>query len=145
VFESLQGCVRLLGPRLLLRFSSLSSASSSFFFCLLIAHSAHGTPSHHFSANPHPHPHTHPIRYRLCNLKMVDESLREITLEEVSKHNKTDDCWLIIGNANNGRWLMTMAMDANVVTESRNIVGEFLSTTCRHSVFVLVLVYGMEL
>jgi cytochrome b involved in lipid metabolism len=24
------------------------------------------------------------------------------TLEEVSKHTKTEDCWLIIGNASNG-------------------------------------------
>ena len=33
---------------------------------------------------------------------MVDESKKEYTLEEISQHNKTDDCWLIIGNINNG-------------------------------------------
>jgi len=28
--------------------------------------------------------------------------LKEYTLEEISKHNKQDDCWLIIGNLKNG-------------------------------------------
>lgn len=28
---------------------------------------------------------------------------KEYTLEQVSKHNKQEDCWLIIGNLNNGK------------------------------------------
>lgn len=32
--------------------------------------------------------------------------LKEYTLEEVSKHTKHDDCWLIIGNSSNGRSIM---------------------------------------
>ena len=28
--------------------------------------------------------------------------LKEIELDEVSKHNKTESCWLIIGNDKNG-------------------------------------------
>ncbi|KAL3791907.1 hypothetical protein HJC23_010767 [Cyclotella cryptica] len=27
---------------------------------------------------------------------------KEYTMEEVAKHNKADDCWLVIGNANTG-------------------------------------------
>lgn len=32
----------------------------------------------------------------------IDESLKSYTMEEVSKHNKQDDCWLIVGNMSNG-------------------------------------------
>jgi cytochrome b involved in lipid metabolism len=28
---------------------------------------------------------------------------KEFTEEEVSKHNKAEDCWLIIGNDNTGK------------------------------------------
>ena len=27
---------------------------------------------------------------------------KEFTLDEVAKHTKTEDCWLVIGNATNG-------------------------------------------
>ena len=33
---------------------------------------------------------------------MSETKKKEYTLEEVSKHTKTEDCWLIIGNASNG-------------------------------------------
>mmetsp|Transcript_29990 Transcript_29990/g.49519 ORF Transcript_29990/g.49519 Transcript_29990/m.49519 type:complete len:137 (-) Transcript_29990:203-613(-) len=33
---------------------------------------------------------------------MVSESTKEYTLDEISKHNTNDSCWLIIGNLNNG-------------------------------------------
>ena len=29
---------------------------------------------------------------------MAPEPEKEYTMEEVSKHNKTEDCWLVIGN-----------------------------------------------
>eukprot|EP00560_Eucampia_antarctica_P008877 CAMPEP_0197822952 /NCGR_PEP_ID=MMETSP1437-20131217/273_1 /TAXON_ID=49252 ORGANISM="Eucampia antarctica, Strain CCMP1452" /NCGR_SAMPLE_ID=MMETSP1437 /ASSEMBLY_ACC=CAM_ASM_001096 /LENGTH=134 /DNA_ID=CAMNT_0043421859 /DNA_START=110 /DNA_END=517 /DNA_ORIENTATION=+ len=33
---------------------------------------------------------------------MTDESLKEHTVDEISKHNTEGDCWCIIGNASNG-------------------------------------------
>eukprot|EP00581_Thalassiosira_minuscula_P025433 CAMPEP_0184406016 /NCGR_PEP_ID=MMETSP0738-20130409/1240_1 /TAXON_ID=385413 /ORGANISM="Thalassiosira miniscula, Strain CCMP1093" /LENGTH=137 /DNA_ID=CAMNT_0026762747 /DNA_START=54 /DNA_END=467 /DNA_ORIENTATION=+ len=33
---------------------------------------------------------------------MAPEPEKEFTLEEVSQHNKTEDCWLVIGNDNTG-------------------------------------------
>jgi hypothetical protein len=30
---------------------------------------------------------------------------KEYTLDEVSKHTKTEDCWLVIGNGTNGERL----------------------------------------
>jgi cytochrome b involved in lipid metabolism len=41
---------------------------------------------------------------------MIDESIKEYTLEEVSKHNKTDDCWLVIGNIKNGKFCCIVAI-----------------------------------
>jgi len=31
-------------------------------------------------------------------------SERQITMEEVAKHNKQDDCWLVIGNDKTGEF-----------------------------------------
>jgi cytochrome b involved in lipid metabolism len=32
---------------------------------------------------------------------------KEYTMEEVSKHNKAEDCWLVIGNSNTGQFLFS--------------------------------------
>mmetsp|Transcript_26268 Transcript_26268/g.37649 ORF Transcript_26268/g.37649 Transcript_26268/m.37649 type:complete len:145 (-) Transcript_26268:214-648(-) len=32
----------------------------------------------------------------------IDESLKSYSMDEVSKHNKLEDCWLIVGNMSNG-------------------------------------------
>jgi len=34
---------------------------------------------------------------------MAPEPEKEFTLEEVAKHNKVDDCWLVIGNDATGK------------------------------------------
>jgi hypothetical protein len=34
---------------------------------------------------------------------MAPEPEKEYTMEEVSKHNKVDDCWLVIGNDATGK------------------------------------------
>ena len=31
--------------------------------------------------------------------------VKEFTLDEISKHQSHDDCWLIIGNASNGMYI----------------------------------------
>jgi|ABSN01.1.fsa_nt_gi hypothetical protein len=36
---------------------------------------------------------------------MAPEPEKEFTLEEVAKHNKVDDCWLVIGNDATGKKL----------------------------------------
>jgi len=33
---------------------------------------------------------------------MAPEPEKEITMDEVSKHNTTDDCWIVIGNDDTG-------------------------------------------
>jgi cytochrome b involved in lipid metabolism len=35
---------------------------------------------------------------------MAEKELKELTAEEVSKHTKPDDCWLVIGNQSNGEF-----------------------------------------
>jgi hypothetical protein len=37
---------------------------------------------------------------------MAPEPEKEYTMEEVSKHNKVDDCWLVIGNDATGKTQM---------------------------------------
>jgi cytochrome b involved in lipid metabolism len=32
----------------------------------------------------------------------VKKELKEYTTEEIAKHTADDDCWMIIGNENNG-------------------------------------------
>lgn len=35
-----------------------------------------------------------------------EASVKEYTLEEVSKHTTTDSCWLVIGNSSNGEYVL---------------------------------------
>jgi hypothetical protein len=35
---------------------------------------------------------------------MAPEPTKEYTMEEVSNHNKVDDCWLVIGNDATGKY-----------------------------------------
>ena len=49
---------------------------------------------------------------------MADETLTEYSMGEVSKHNKQDDCWLIVGNMTNGEneaWDMYLRADVGGV------------------------------
>lgn len=37
---------------------------------------------------------------------MADMELKEYTADEVFKHTTQDDCWLVIGNASNGKFAL---------------------------------------
>jgi hypothetical protein len=62
---------------------------------------------------------------------MVDESNKEYTLEEISQHNKTDDCWLIIGNMNNGMFVGSVISLAGVGGFRRPCVCSYLCVFIR--------------
>ena len=40
---------------------------------------------------------------------MAPKAEKEFTMEEVSKHNTQDDCWLVIGNETNGELVLAAA------------------------------------
>ena len=51
----------------------------------------------------------------------IDESLKSYSMDEVSKHNKLEDCWLIVGNMSNGKCLFSIVHIFNMLIESKII------------------------
>jgi hypothetical protein len=50
----------------------------------------------------------------------TDESLKQYSMDDVNKHNKQDDCWLIIGNMSNGACLVSMRRSGGCVSHGEN-------------------------
>jgi len=52
---------------------------------------------------------------------MAPKAEKEFTMEEVSKHNTQDDCWLVIGNETNGELVLaaatTTGKNGDILTE----------------------------
>jgi hypothetical protein len=44
-----------------------------------------------------------------------EETLKEYTVEEASKHTSQDDCWLVIGNQSNGTSMLDFVGDLTCV------------------------------
>jgi cytochrome b involved in lipid metabolism len=57
---------------------------------------------------------------------MSEETKKEYTLEDISKHNTVESCWLIIGNLNNGAFFAILFLMVTV-TWSMFISSGFLS------------------
>ena len=46
---------------------------------------------------------------------MSEAKKKEYTLDEIAKHTKQDDCWLIIGNASTGAFIFVIGLEVKLL------------------------------